>query len=343
MAQFSRLEVLNEIVRCGLVPLYYNPDIEIVKKAINAAAAGGASVFEFTNRGDNAYQLFPELIKYFAQEDPSLILGVGSVLDPGTASLYISSGANFIVGSVMNPEIAKLCNRRKIPYMPGCGTASEISYAEEMGAEIVKVFPGDAVGGPGFVKAVLAPTPWTRIMPTGGVKATQENISEWFAAGVSAVGMGSDLFKKDWIKEGNFKAITELTAKIMNWIRAARGKGIFLGVEHPGLYPTKEVDAQEIAQWYCDVFGFTVKEGSSSFLLSGDGPGRIEVVKNATDDTVCHICIEVADYDAAIAALAAKGIELGEPKLRPETKSIFLKQKDPAGNPVHILWRKPSK
>jgi 2-dehydro-3-deoxyphosphogluconate aldolase/(4S)-4-hydroxy-2-oxoglutarate aldolase len=224
MAQFSRLDVLNEIVRGGLVPLYYNPDIEIVKKAINAAAAGGARVFEFTNRGDNAYQLFPELVKYFGKEDPSLILGVGSVLDPGTASLYLSSGANFIVGSVMNPEVAKLCNRRKVAYMPGCGTASEISYAEELGVEIVKIFPGPAVGGPGFVKSVLAPTPWTRIMPTGGVKATEENITEWFTAGVAAVGMGSGLFKKDLIREGNFEAITELTAKVLNWIKEARGK-----------------------------------------------------------------------------------------------------------------------
>jgi 2-dehydro-3-deoxyphosphogluconate aldolase/(4S)-4-hydroxy-2-oxoglutarate aldolase len=224
MAQFSRLDVLNEIIRGGLVPLYYNPDIEIVKKAIHAAAAGGARVFEFTNRGDNAYQLFPELVKHFTKEDPSLILGVGSVLDPGTASLYLSSGANFIVGSVMNPEVAKLCNRRKVAYMPGCGTASEISYAEELGVEIVKIFPGPAVGGPGFVKSVLAPTPWTRIMPTGGVKATEENITEWFSAGVAAVGMGSGLFKKDLIREGNFEAITELTAKVLNWIKEARGK-----------------------------------------------------------------------------------------------------------------------
>jgi 2-dehydro-3-deoxyphosphogluconate aldolase/(4S)-4-hydroxy-2-oxoglutarate aldolase len=124
----------------------------------------------------------------------------------------------------MNPEVAKLCNRRKVAYMPGCGTASEISYAEELGVEIVKIFPGPAVGGPGFVKSVLAPTPWTRIMPTGGVKATEENITEWFTAGVAAVGMGSGLFKKDLIREGNFEAITDLTAKVLNWIREARGK-----------------------------------------------------------------------------------------------------------------------
>ena len=339
MARFSRMEVLNEIVRGGLVPLYYNADIEIVKKAIGAAAAGGARVFEFTNRGDNAYQLFPELVKYFAKEEPSLIIGVGSVLDAGTASLYLSSGANFIVGSVTNPEVAKLCNRRKVPYMPGCGTATEISNAEELGVEIVKIFPGSAVGGPGFVKAVLAPTPWTRIMPTGGVKATKENIDEWFAAGVSAVGMGSGLFKKEWISEGKFDAITDMTGKLLNWIREARGQNVFTGVEHPGLYATDKASAQEIAQWYSDIFGFTANEGSSSFLISGEGPGRIEVVKT-TSEAGCHICVEVTDYDAAVAALEAKGIELGETKVRPTTKSAFLKQADPAGNLVHILWRK---
>jgi len=339
MARFSRLDVLNEIIRGGLVPLYYNPDIEIVKKVISAVAAGGVRVFEFTNRGDNAYQLFPELIKHFSREDPSMVIGVGSVLDPGTASLYLSSGANFIVGSVLNPEVAKLCNRRKVPYMPGCGTASEISYAEELGVEIVKIFPGDAVGGPGFVKAVLAPTPWTRVMPTGGVKATDENIREWIASGVTAVGMGSDLVKKEWVKESRYEAITDLTAQVLNWIRAARGEKVFLGVEHSGLYATDNASAQLIAQWYSDIFGFAVKESSSSFLVSGEGPGRIEVVKG-TSPAACHICIEVSNYDAAVAALEAKGIELDEPKLRPETKSAFLKQRDPAGNLVHILWRK---
>jgi len=337
MARFSRMEVLNEIVRGGFVPLYYNPDIEVVKKAVSAAAMGGSRIFEFTNRGDNAYQLFPELVKYFEKEMPSLIMGVGSVLDAGTASLYLSSGANFMVGSVLNPDVAKLCNRRKVPYMPGCGTASEISEAEELGVEIVKIFPGLAVGGPGFVKAVLAPTPWTKIMPTGGVKATPENIKEWFDAGVSAVGMGSDLFKKEWIKEENYAAITELTAKIMQWIRTVRGKNVFQGIEHLGLYPKGSVTGQEIAQWYSDTFGFVSKEGNSSFFVSGQGTGRIEVMKKG--DAACHVCIEVSDFDAAVEALKASGVELEEPNIKPTAKAVFLKQPDPAGNLVHILWR----
>lgn len=339
MARFSRMDVLNEVVRGGLVPLYYNPDIEVVKKAVSATAAGGAKVFEFTNRGDNAYQLFPELVKYFEKEEPSLILGVGSVVDPGTASLYLSSGANFIVGSVTNPEIAKLCNRRKVPYMPGCGTASEISYAEELGVEIVKIFPGLAVGGPGFVKSVLAPTPWTRIMPTGGVKATEENINEWFASGVSAVGMGSGLYKKDWINDGNYEAITDMTAKVLNWIKVARGQNNFQGIEHVGLYPTDKASAEEIGKWYSDQFGFDLKEGNSSFFVSGEGPGRIEIVKKGSS-AGCHLCIEVSDFEAAVESLTARGVEFEEEKIRERTKAVFLKQTDPAGNLVHILWRK---
>ena len=222
MAQFRRLEVLNEMIRIGVVPVFYNSNLEIAKNVVKACAAGGARVVEFTNRGDNAYRVFSDLVMHFAEAAPNIILGVGSVLDTATAAIYISSGANFVVGSVLNPEVAKVCNRRKIAYSPGCGSASEISQAEELGVEIVKVFPGGCVGGPTFVKSVLGPTPWTRIMPTGGVKATEESISEWFKAGVAAVGIGSSLVKKEWVAGGDFNAITELTAQTIAWIQKAR-------------------------------------------------------------------------------------------------------------------------
>ena len=222
MARFQRLEVLNEIIRIGVVPVFYHADVEIARKIVAACAAGGARVVEFTNRGDNAYRVFSDLVIHFAKTDPSIILGVGSVLDPATAALYIASGANFVVGSVLNPEVARVCNRRKVAYSPGCGSASEISQAEELGVEIVKVFPGDSVGGPNFVKAVLGPTPWTRIMPTGGVAATQESITAWFKAGVAAVGIGSSLVKGEWVAAGEFDAIRDLTAQTIGWARDAR-------------------------------------------------------------------------------------------------------------------------
>jgi 2-dehydro-3-deoxyphosphogluconate aldolase/(4S)-4-hydroxy-2-oxoglutarate aldolase len=221
MARFSRLHVLNEIVRLGVVPVFYHADLEIAKKIVTACFEGGAQVIEFTNRGDNAYRVFSDLVSQFSTAAPSIILGAGSVLDSVTGGLYISCGANFIVGSVFNPELARLCNRRKIAYCPGCGSASEISLAEEFGVEIVKVFPGDAVGGPSFVKSILGPTPWTRIMITGGVEATQESISAWFKAGVTAVGIGSNLIRKEWVETGNYEAISNLTAQVIEWAHAA--------------------------------------------------------------------------------------------------------------------------
>jgi 2-dehydro-3-deoxyphosphogluconate aldolase/(4S)-4-hydroxy-2-oxoglutarate aldolase len=225
MARFSRLEVLNEIVRIGLVPVFYQPDSEVARRIVAACAAGGARVVEFTNRGDNAYRVFSDLVMHFAAADPTVILGVGSVLDPATAALYIASGANFVVGPVLNPEVARVCNRRKVAYSPGCGSASEISGAEELGVEIVKIFPGSSVGGPAFVKSVLAPMPWTRLMPTGGVAATQENLRAWFEAGAAAVGMGSKLITKELVAAGDFDGITRQVAQVIAWIREARGEG----------------------------------------------------------------------------------------------------------------------
>ena len=223
MARFSRLEVLNEIVSIGLVPVFYNSDIETAKNIVEACAAGGARVVEFTNRGDNAYRVFSDLVMHFTKANPNVILGVGSIVDPATAALFISSGANFVVGSVLNPEVAKVCNRRKIPYSPGCGSASEIGQAEELGVEMVKVFPGGSVGGPGFVKSILGPTPWTRIMPTGGVSATQESIETWFKAGITAAGIGSDLITKDIMARGAWDELTAKTSQVIGWIKQARG------------------------------------------------------------------------------------------------------------------------
>ena len=209
MARFSRLKVLNTIHEMGLMPLFYNEDVEIVKQVVKASYNGGARVFEFTNRGDFAHEIFAEVNKWLKNECPEMIMGVGSVVDAATAALYIQLGANFIVSPLINPEIAKTCNRRKIPWMPGCGTLTEINYAEELGVEMVKIFPGQQVGGPAFVKAVKAPNPWTSIMPTGGVSPDRENLKEWLDAGVTCVGIGSKLFPKEVIENGNYNLITK--------------------------------------------------------------------------------------------------------------------------------------
>lgn len=222
MAAFSRLDVLTLMIDIGVVPVFYNDDVEVATKIVSACSAGGARAIEFTNRGDGAIQVFGELVRHFAKADPSVVLGAGSVVDAPTAALYIASGANFVVGPVLNAEVARLCNRRKVAYSPGCGSASEISQAEEMGVEIVKVFPGGEVGGPNFVKSVLAPMPWTRIMPTGGVQATEESVTAWIKAGCACLGMGSDLVRKDLVAQGDWAGITARVANVISWVQNAR-------------------------------------------------------------------------------------------------------------------------
>ena len=222
MARFARLKVLNTMVETGMVPVFYHPDINVAKQVAAAVVAGGCPLLEFTNRGDHAWEVFSELDRYCARELPGLILGVGSVVDPGTASLYINCGANFVVGPLLNPDVARACNRRKIPYSPGCGSASEISQAEELGCEIVKVFPGAEVGGPAFVKAVKAPCPWVSVMPTGGVESTDASLRAWFDAGVTCVGMGSNLIRKEQIKSGDYDGIAAKVRSTLELIRGIR-------------------------------------------------------------------------------------------------------------------------
>jgi len=222
MARFMRLDVINTLLGTGLVPLFYSGDIETAIELASACARGGAKLIEFTNRGEMAYPVFTELVKHFNKADPSLILGVGSIIDAPTAAIYLAAGANFIVGPSLNPEISRLCNRRKVLYMPGCATETEISTAEEYGAEICKIFPGETVGGPAFVKAVMAPCPWHRLMPTGGVDATEASISEWIKAGAAAVGLGSKLVSAQAVKEKDYAGITVKTAQCIAWIKSAR-------------------------------------------------------------------------------------------------------------------------
>jgi 2-dehydro-3-deoxyphosphogluconate aldolase/(4S)-4-hydroxy-2-oxoglutarate aldolase len=211
MSKFTRLKVYQTIEETGIVPVFYHADAEVAKKVLKACYDGGIRAFEFTNRGDFAHEVFAELVKWADAACPDMILGIGSIVDAPTAALYIQLGANFVVGPLLNPDIFKVCNRRQIAYSPGCATTSEIGLAQELGAEIVKVFPGGNVGGPSFVKNIKGPMPWTRIMVTGGVEPTEENLTAWFKAGVTAVGMGSNLFPKEIIQNGEWEKITELS------------------------------------------------------------------------------------------------------------------------------------
>jgi 2-dehydro-3-deoxyphosphogluconate aldolase / (4S)-4-hydroxy-2-oxoglutarate aldolase len=209
MARFTRIEVALKMKETGMIPVFYNADAEVCKKVVKACYDGGVRLFEFTNRGDFATLLFAELNKWAQQECPEMIMGVGSVIDEATAAMYIALGANFIVSPIVDEATARVCNKRKIAWSPGCGTVTEIGRAHELGAEVVKIFPGSEVGGPGFVKAVKGPMPWSSIMPTGGVSPTEENLKSWFEAGVTCVGMGSKLFPKEVLANENYSYITQ--------------------------------------------------------------------------------------------------------------------------------------
>lgn len=222
MAKYSRLEVLTAMKQIGMIPVFYNGDFEVAKNVITACSDGGARAIEFTNRGDRAVNVFTKLAQYRDAEKPEIILGVGSICDAPTAAMYISAGADFVVGPLLDEDVAKVCNSRKIPYSPGCGTVTEIHNAEVLGVEICKIFPGAEVGGPNFVKSVKGPCPWTEIMPTGGVSPTKESLSEWFNAGVACVGMGSKLITKELLAAKDYAGITNKVKETLELIKQVR-------------------------------------------------------------------------------------------------------------------------
>lgn len=221
MAKFDKLTVLNKMGSTGMVPVFYHKNAEVAKKVLKACYNGGVRAFEFTNRGDFAQDVFAEVVKFAAKECPNMAVGVGSIVDPATAALYIQLGACFVVGPLFNPEVAKVCNRRLIPYTPGCGSISEVGAAQEAGCDLCKVFPGDVLS-PKFVKGLMAPMPWSKLMVTGGVEPTFENLQDWFKAGVYCVGMGSKLFPADCIAAEDWNHITTQCQEALNLIRKIR-------------------------------------------------------------------------------------------------------------------------
>ena len=221
MAQFSRIEVVQQMKESGMVPIFYHSDNEVAKAVLKACYDGGARLMEFTSRGDFAIEIFKDLIKYALAELPGMILGVGSVTDAAAASQYMLAGANFVVTPVFRKDIALVCNRRKVLWSPGCGSLTEIANAEEWGCELVKLFPGSTYG-PGFVKAIKGPQPWTSIMPTGGVSKEEENLRGWFDAGVTCVGIGSKLISKEILANKDYHALETEVRSVLELIRRIR-------------------------------------------------------------------------------------------------------------------------
>jgi 2-dehydro-3-deoxyphosphogluconate aldolase / (4S)-4-hydroxy-2-oxoglutarate aldolase len=224
MARFSRIDVALQMRDSGIVPVFYNSDPEICFEVARACYNGGLRIFELTNRGDYAHEIFGWLNKKLAKECPEMIAGAGSIIDEPTAALYMQLGANFIVSPTLHKEMAWVCNRRKVLWIPGCGSATEISEAEKLGAEIVKIFPASQLGGPGFVKAVRGPRPWTSLMPSGGVEPTQDNLKQWFDAGVHCVGMGSKLITPDILKNRDYKALENKVKDAVQIVKKIRDK-----------------------------------------------------------------------------------------------------------------------
>jgi 2-dehydro-3-deoxyphosphogluconate aldolase/(4S)-4-hydroxy-2-oxoglutarate aldolase len=221
MADFTKEKIIEEIERIGLLPVFYNNDTQISKKIVQACVEGGATVVEFTNRGEAAPKVFHELVTWSKKELPKVIVGVGTILDSTAATQYLDQGANFVVGPIYNPEVADLCNQKKVAYIPGCMTPSEIVTAAKTGADLIKVFPGSTVG-PGFIQALRGPCPWLKLMPSGGVEVSQQNITSWITAGAAALNIGSNLIRKDLVKTGDFNRMKKMVQDCIVWIQQAR-------------------------------------------------------------------------------------------------------------------------
>ena len=222
MARFNRLQVLRSILDTGLLPMFDSEEIDVAERVVVACVAGGATAIEFRNRGEQGFLIFAELVRRITRAEPNAILGAGSIVDAPTAALYIACGANFIVGPNLNTDVARVCNRHKVAYLPGCSTASEVSTAEELGVEICKIFPGAELGGPSFVKAIRGPLPWSSLMPTGGVDATEKSVRSWIEAGSACLGMSSRLIGNEFEKDDDYEALTSRVVQVLAWVESAR-------------------------------------------------------------------------------------------------------------------------
>jgi 2-dehydro-3-deoxyphosphogluconate aldolase/(4S)-4-hydroxy-2-oxoglutarate aldolase len=207
----------------GMVPVFFHPELAVSIQVLEACYRGGVRAFEFTNRGDFAHEIFAGLVKHARKNLPGMAIGAGTIIDAATATLFMQNGADFIVSPYFREEIAIACNRRKVLWASGCASLTEISKAEEFGAEIVKLFPGSQLG-PSFVKAAKGPMPWTSLMPTGGVEPTVDSLKAWFEAGVVCVGIGSQLFPKHVLDAQDWAYVEEKCSICTRFVFSFRSK-----------------------------------------------------------------------------------------------------------------------
>jgi 2-dehydro-3-deoxyphosphogluconate aldolase/(4S)-4-hydroxy-2-oxoglutarate aldolase len=194
MPRHTPSATLAALLRYPVVPVFYHADAAYAQRIVQACYTGGIRVFEFVNRGEGALAVFKQLQAFVGAQCPDMVLGIGTIYKAAEAEQFIAAGAEFVVQPLATAEVAEVCRAHDIPWLPGALTPTEIYNASELGAAVVKIFPGNLVG-PDYVKALRGPMPHIKLMVTGGVEPTEASVSAWFGAGVNAVGMGSQLFK----------------------------------------------------------------------------------------------------------------------------------------------------
>ncbi|MGC2240130.1 MAG: bifunctional 4-hydroxy-2-oxoglutarate aldolase/2-dehydro-3-deoxy-phosphogluconate aldolase [Acidimicrobiia bacterium] len=222
MARHTKTQVLDTVAREGVIPVFHHPDVGTVIEVANTLVGGGLTTLEFTNRGDGAISVLGELIAWAQRERPELIVGAGSIVDGASAAHVLDLGASFVFAPSFSEDVADACNVRNVPYVPGCGTVTEILRAYRAGCDLVKLFPADSIGGPNFLRAVRAPCPWVRAIPTGGVEPTAVSLRPWYEAGAPAVGIGSKLLSKDLIGDRDFEGLQKRVAVTVSAVAEAR-------------------------------------------------------------------------------------------------------------------------
>ena len=334
MTRFARIDVINTIYERGFVPSFAAKDLNTARYIINACADGGARVILWRGQNANGANMFGSVAAELAVEDPSIILGAGAIADARTAGAFLDAGAGFIVGATADSEIARQCHRLKVNYIPVCRSLADIDAAEEMGLETVRIHGFEPQLTPDSLKALLQERPWTRIMKSGDIESGTDSISAWIKAGAACVGIDVQA----QVEAGAVDSLTPKISDLIWYVKKARGENLFCGVEHLGLYPEAGQAAAELAHWYKDMFGFNIDEGESWSFMHSTGPGRIEILHDH-EPTKAHVAIKVRHFDLACRMLADKGVEFEAVKDFGRVKAVFLKQPDPAGYKVHLLYQ----
>lgn len=214
------MNILSKVVATGMVPVFFHPEPKTACRVVETSYRAGVRAFEFTNRGEEAPDVFQELV-HLKSHLPELALGIGTVMNPEEAETFVKIGADFIVSPILDKKVGTYCQSQSIPWIPGCATLTEIIEAVNHGAELVKIFPAQVLG-PSFVKSVLGPCPDLKIMPTGGVKPTLDNLKAWFDAGVYCVGMGSQLFSREFLQADNQEQLSQKLRSTLEIIQGLR-------------------------------------------------------------------------------------------------------------------------